>query len=346
MLYRLHGSGGLDTSESRFVQRNVEQITAAWPVIVVMPDAGEAGWYNDWTSSPIARKMANLLSRSVDCLDRSTPTDDRRSCAPRHRGFAAGGYGAIHLAGARPDLFGQAISLSGLLDFHPAVSRIGIQEDSSLVVGLPDAIFGNGTNTSEAQWAKPDPIESINKLADTYLQILVGSGAHAVSERTWVWQLMKVHAGANNPGSWNSVADDVRDDLIERLPIFVADYNRLYVTKPSQLVPRCWPLHPALAREVAVLYATWLASFHEDTGAAHNGAYWFDRWLPGFQGRIQDWLGKEPDACRAGLHPDNWNDVAGDGGCGFHRFDAVLRRDAEQADHVGVGGDVVRHPVA
>lgn len=131
-----------------------------------------------------------------------------------------------------------------------------------------------------------------------------------VNERTWVWQLMKVHAGANNPWSWDSVTDAVRADLIERLPVFVADYNRLYVTKPSQLVPRCWPLHPALAREVAVLYATWLASFHEDTGAAHNGAYWFDRWLPGFQGRIQDWLGKEPDACRAGQHPDNWNDVA------------------------------------
>lgn len=56
VLYLLHGSGGADTSTAWFVQGNVEQITAAWPVIVVMSDAGKAGWYNDWTSSPIAQK--------------------------------------------------------------------------------------------------------------------------------------------------------------------------------------------------------------------------------------------------------------------------------------------------
>lgn len=33
-----------------------EQITAAWSVIVVMPDGDKDGWYNDWTSSPIAQK--------------------------------------------------------------------------------------------------------------------------------------------------------------------------------------------------------------------------------------------------------------------------------------------------
>ncbi|MEO6958107.1 MAG: hypothetical protein ABI137_15300, partial [Antricoccus sp.] len=78
------------------------------------------------------------------------------------------------------------------------------------------------------------------------------------------------------------------------------DYNRLYVTKPSQLVPRCWPLHPALAREVAVLYATWLASFHDDKGAAHDGAYWFDRWLPGFQDASKTGSEKNPTPAAPG----------------------------------------------
>lgn len=179
VLYLLHGSGGADTSASWFVQGNVEQITAAWPVIVVMPDAGKAGWYNDWTNSPIAQKWQTYyLDQLIPWIDKHLPTIADRA----HRvigGFSAGGYGAIHLAEARPDLFAQVISLSGLLDFHPTFARSLLEFESSLVVGLPDAIFGNGTSTSEAQWAKPDPIESINKLADTYLQILVGSGAQA-----------------------------------------------------------------------------------------------------------------------------------------------------------------------
>lgn len=177
VLYLLHGSGGADTSASWGIQGNVEQVTAAWPVIVVMPDAGKAGWYNDWKSSPIAQKWQTYyLDQLIPWVDKHLPTIADRA-GRIIGGFSAGGYGAVHLAEARPDLFGQVISLSGLLDFKPAASRSLLQYESSLVVGLPDAIFGNGTSTTEAQWLKPDPIESIDKLANTYVEILVGSGA-------------------------------------------------------------------------------------------------------------------------------------------------------------------------
>ena len=141
-----------------------------------------------------------------------------------------------------------------------------------------------------------------------------------------IWSRLRVAGGADLPWSWDSLDEDLFDSLSVVLVDFVCDYNNTFVVKPGQLIPSCWPAHPGLAREIAALYATWITAFHQTKATPPDAAYWYDRTLPGFQDRITMWLGRDPDACRAGQHPDNWNDVAAKIGAHNDRSANTLER--------------------
>jgi S-formylglutathione hydrolase len=82
------------------------------PAIVVMPDGGNhlgGGFYRD---SPVSGNWAGFIADDLTAyIDQQYRTEARRE-ARAVAGHSMGGYGAIHLAMERPDVFGIAYAMS------------------------------------------------------------------------------------------------------------------------------------------------------------------------------------------------------------------------------------------
>ncbi|MDI9889004.1 alpha/beta hydrolase-fold protein [Streptomyces sp. HNM0645] len=197
--YFLHGGGG-----------SVDDVAAAPALhsdemITVVPDGGLKGWYADWLMQNTAEGAANWetfhLTQVVPFIDanlRTLPQRDHRAVV----GLSMGGFGALHYAQARPDLFGHAAALSGGIDFGMwqiraavlatelnltgawcAVSSSSSTSGSGRCTGYgpyvdSDAIFGSPYPVFNADrvWKAVDPAAPANlaKLADTGVTLYTG----------------------------------------------------------------------------------------------------------------------------------------------------------------------------
>lgn len=104
------------------------------------------------------------------------------------------------------------------------------------------------------------------------------------------------------PRPWDPVtcADDLREDVWAWCDQVAAWLNRDYAWRPQQMIPPCWPRHPAIARELPVL-AMLRWNTHEATGPAAIEE-WHRYALPGFYERMFDRLGES--SCRTGKHQE------------------------------------------
>jgi len=109
VFYLLHG---LSDDYSAWMRRStIERHVENLPLLVVMPDGGR-GWYTD-AREGFAYDTA-IAHELVSLVDRTFHTDARRE-ARVIGGLSMGGYGALKLALAHPDLFCSAVSHSGAL---------------------------------------------------------------------------------------------------------------------------------------------------------------------------------------------------------------------------------------
>lgn len=117
ILYLLHGHDGshLDWTE----RTGIEQFIAGWPLIVVMPDAGNSWYVNSRTraSARYEDYIVNDVRMYVEGRHRVDST--RRAIA----GLSMGGYGALMLAMRHPGLYRFAGSLSGAVVVPRSLSR-------------------------------------------------------------------------------------------------------------------------------------------------------------------------------------------------------------------------------
>ncbi|MFD3517617.1 alpha/beta hydrolase [Streptomyces sp. NPDC058657] len=192
--YFLHGAAG-----------NVNDVVAAPALrsnsmITVVPDGGLKSWYADWVMQNTAMGAANWetfhLTQVVPFIDANLRTRADRA----HRavvGLSMGGFGSLHYAQARPDLFGHVAALSGAVDLGLAEMRgVVVATELSLAnaicgssssLGCPDhgpyvdsdAIFGSPYPVFNADrvWKAVDPAAPANlaKLADTGVTIYTGN---------------------------------------------------------------------------------------------------------------------------------------------------------------------------
>src|SRR5438093_5028298 len=114
VLYLLHGAG--DTYRTWTEPTDVQEFSAQFPLIIVMPDGGhdsEAGWYSDWADG--SRQWETFHTRVlVRYVHRPFPT-----LRPAHRavaGLSMGGFGAMSYAARHRGLFRAAASFSGAVD--------------------------------------------------------------------------------------------------------------------------------------------------------------------------------------------------------------------------------------
>jgi hypothetical protein len=112
------------------------------------------------------------------------------------------------------------------------------------------------------------------------------------------------------PWTWAALNRDERAALARMIDVFVATYNHVYATKDTELIPPCWPRHPALAADVAVQVWLWYFVHMDPTSTPQAADEYRLRRLPGFHARLDHHLGASPGECRRGEHPDSWRQDA------------------------------------
>src|SRR5256714_5680690 len=177
VLYLLHGA--IDDYKSWTDKGDAEAITKGFPLIVVMPDAGQYGnytnWYNDGAFGQPEWETFHIR-QLVPWIDAHYPTIGKRS-GRATAGLSMGGNGAMAYAARHPGLFVSASSFSGAVDTNspgvqPVTQASGLSDGSH----TPGAIFGL-RSTDEVRWRGHNPWDLAGNLKGLFLTLRTGNGA-------------------------------------------------------------------------------------------------------------------------------------------------------------------------
>ena len=203
VLYLLHGADDDYTSWTR--ETDVADLTADSDVLVVMPEAGEWGFYSDWWNggeggSPMWETFH--LTEVRELLERNWQAGEDRAVA----GLSMGGFGTMSYAGRHPELFKAAAAFSGVL--NPIAP--GFDIDPSL--------WGSRTEQSDI-WEAHDPVVLAAALEGMPLYVSYGNGE--------VGPLDAADAGFDDLEAWLS---EMNDAFVARLgeldiPVTVSAYG-------------------------------------------------------------------------------------------------------------------------
>jgi diacylglycerol O-acyltransferase/trehalose O-mycolyltransferase len=171
-LYLLHGCCDGDTGFRSWTDKtDVEELTERTDVLVVMPEAGPAGFYSDWRSGPAWETFH--LGELRRLLERRYRSGDDRAVA----GLSMGGFGALSYAARHPGLFEAAASFSGVV--HPTYRG---PVSTGLVQGLlasvgedPNALWGDPVADART-WAAHNPYDLARRLRGTPVYLSAGNG--------------------------------------------------------------------------------------------------------------------------------------------------------------------------
>lgn len=179
VLYLLHG-GAADFRQFDFL--GIRNLTAGKPIIVVMPDGGQAGWYSNPVGSFVGPRnwetfhMAQLIPW-IEANFRTYAQYDGRAVS----GFSMGGFGALKYAAKYYGHFASVSSHSG-----PA----SLRRDGGLVVhwaNLSSAVVELGGATvygvpwDEFRVSADNPVERIESYRNKRIFLVAGTSPDPVN---------------------------------------------------------------------------------------------------------------------------------------------------------------------
>lgn len=174
VLYLLHGANGDYRRWTDVV--DTAAITAAYDLIVVMPDGGSAGFYSDWYNGgdggPPAWETYHVVElRRV--LEERFRADGRYAIA----GQSMGGFGALSYASRHPDMFSVVAAFSGAVDtrFAEPVTPAVLSALTGYTDGAPDGVWGNFL-TDEVRWRAHNPLDLAPNLHGSAVFLSSGNG--------------------------------------------------------------------------------------------------------------------------------------------------------------------------
>lgn len=160
-----------------------EEITAASPFIVVMPDAGKGGWYTDWYNDGVEgnpRWESYIIRQLVPWIDDHFQTVGAR-WGRAIAGPSMGGFGAMSLAARHPDLFAAAASFSGVLNTNDPPMSAAVDALALMDRTTPFQVFGPRV-TEEVHWRAHNPLDLASNLRGLHLAFYSGNGVPPASE--------------------------------------------------------------------------------------------------------------------------------------------------------------------
>ena len=165
VLYLLHGAQ--DDYASWTLKGEAEQLTAHYPMIVVMPDSGPTGGYvNWWRGGPQGQPEWETyhIDQLLPWIDRHLRTVGTRA-GRAIAGLSMGGFGAMSYAARHPDLFAAVASFSGAVDTNNPLD----------VAVTPGAVFGPRA-AQEVRWRAHNPWDLAANLRGLNITIRTGNG--------------------------------------------------------------------------------------------------------------------------------------------------------------------------
>jgi diacylglycerol O-acyltransferase / trehalose O-mycolyltransferase len=165
-VYLLHGCCDDYLSWTR--STDVEALSRASDVLVVMPDGGDVGFYSDWLNGPGWETFHSVELPAL--LSARYRAGDRQAVA----GVSMGGldYAAHH-----PGRYTAAASFSGIV--HTRLSEDVTQDYRGLLrsrgVDDPDALWGNPYGDVDT-WMRHNPYDLAGALRGTSLFVSAGDG--------------------------------------------------------------------------------------------------------------------------------------------------------------------------
>ena len=171
-LYLLHGCCDGDTGFRSWTDKtDVTEFTERAGMLIVMPEAGPAGFYSDWLAGPAWETFHLKELRRL--LERRYRSGDDRAVA----GLSMGGFGALSYAARHPGFFEAAASYSGVV--HPTYQG---PVTTQLIQGLltsyghdPDALWGDPVADARI-WAAHNPYDLAKRLRGTPVYLSTGNG--------------------------------------------------------------------------------------------------------------------------------------------------------------------------
>ncbi|WP_020659458.1 alpha/beta hydrolase [Amycolatopsis benzoatilytica] len=180
VLYSLHGNP--DVPNTQVNQQLAERSTEHVPLITVYPN-GVRSWYSNWVN-PGSLGPQNWetfhLDELIPFLDANLRTiGDRAGRAIA--GHSMGGFGALHYAEHRPDLFSYVGSFSGGLDLlNQGVRAAVVGTELMPASGVPtvgaDAIFGPPVWPLDGVWNAQSPAQHVSSLRGMGVALYTGNG--------------------------------------------------------------------------------------------------------------------------------------------------------------------------
>jgi len=172
VLYLLHGCCGDYTSWTSAT--DVAEIESLRDVLVVMPEAGDTGWYSDWWNDgqggPPAWETFHLRELRP-LLEQGYGAGQRRVVA----GLSMGGLGSLLYAGRNPGMFRAAASYSGMVQ---PLSESGIRWSRTFMTRYgydPNRLWGDPVEQREV-WEQHDPLHLAKQLRTIPVYLSSGDG--------------------------------------------------------------------------------------------------------------------------------------------------------------------------
>ena len=223
--------GAIDDFTAWIAEGNAEALSAGYPYILVLPDAGNEGYYSDWYNDgawgPPQWETYHIrqLLPWIDAHYRTKAERGQRAVA----GVSMGGFGALSYAARHPDLFAAATSYSGMVDINFASDRIS----------TPDSVFGQ-PGEQDIRWRGHNPWDLAGNLHGVDVMLYSRNG---LPSRHWMhldpaeiivhMQNVSLHKrllAAGVPHQWHDIGsgphkwpiwqDDLADTLLQLLKVF------------------------------------------------------------------------------------------------------------------------------
>jgi len=172
VLYLLHGCCGDYTSWTSMT--DVAALTENAGILVVMPEAGRAGFYSDWWNDhqggPPGWETFHL-SEVRRILERDYHAGRRRAIA----GLSMGGFGALSYAARHPGMFRAAAEFSGVVHTRAEGGPELVRGIVSGQGGDPLALWGDPSE-QRAIWQAHNPYDLAHRLLGIPLYLSCGNG--------------------------------------------------------------------------------------------------------------------------------------------------------------------------
>jgi len=204
VLYLLHGGAGGSSRQWTTEGGAAEWITRDAPLITVMPDGGKVGWYTNWVNPGWGGTQdweTFHLEQLIPWIDGNFRTIARKE-GRAIAGLSMGGFGAIHYAQDRPDLFALVASYSGALDLEDAGIRAVVAEQALQNLLPIEGPFGWPFFPLDGIWNSNSPLRRAADLRGVGVMLYAGDGIHDadVLERTVGWSTFQMHNALDAAG--------------------------------------------------------------------------------------------------------------------------------------------------